>query len=178
MVNLKKAVLLFIVICFSSCQDYYGAIEGGGLRSKHKNKWYVGSRINPEGIGIDTDVIYTRSHYYKNGVLYNNESKGYILYSHYYKNGNSYRFSIDTSSTLNKNSFDPKKGDIGFVIKRGKKYIEMSYTFFDGGQFRKSEIRMKGDTLVSFYKYGRDEYLNYYKKVEVPKEWLNFEPDF
>ena len=69
MVNLKKSVLLLFVIVFSSCGDHY-ITSLDGLRSKHKYKWFVNNRINPEGIGIDTDVIYTRSHYYKNGTYY------------------------------------------------------------------------------------------------------------
>ena len=87
-------------------------------------------------------------------------------------------FIKDTSATLNKASFNPKKGDIGFVIKRGGKYLHMFYTLMDAGQFLKSEIRMKGDTLGFYFKNGQDEFLGYYEKIKVPKEWLNFEPDF
>ena len=69
MVNLKKVGLLLFIALFSSCQDYYGIIDGGGLRSKRKNKWYINNRVNPESIGIDTDIIYKKNHSYKNGVF-------------------------------------------------------------------------------------------------------------
>ena len=154
--------------------------DGGGLRSLRKYKWFINSRINPETIGVDTDVLYKKKHSYKNGEFrfYKNVNRGYDLYLRFYKNGTVYGFNIDTTKVLDKSSFDPKKGDIGFVIKRGDKYLHMFYTLMDAGQFLKSEIRMKGDTLGFYFKNGQDEFLGYYEKIKVPKEWLNFEPDY
>jgi hypothetical protein len=159
MVNLKKGILFLFITLLSSCGDYYLATpDGGGLRSKRKYKWFIKSRINPESIGIDTEVIYKKTHSYKNGTVYS--------------------FNVDSSKVLNKNSFDPEKGDIGFVIKRGDKYLHMFYTLMDAGQFLKSGIRMKDDTLGFYFKNRQDEFLSYYKKIKVPKEWLDYDPDY
>ncbi|QFS29029.1 metallophosphoesterase family protein [Tenacibaculum mesophilum] len=167
---------MIIIFIISSCGDHY-LTSSNGLRSKNFYKRYIDKRINPNTIEIKTDIIYIDSHYYKNGELFKSENakKDYFRF---YKNGTCYRFNDYGSKNLNKLSFNPKKGDIGFTIKKGKKYFLMTYSIIDGGGFSQSEIRMKDDTLVIYSKNGKDEFFSYFKKMKVPREWLDWKPDY
>ncbi len=53
----------------------------------------------------------------------------------------------------------------------------MDYGYTDCGNFGKSEIKIKNDTLItnstrSSYRYA------YYIKQKIPKEWLDYKPDY
>jgi hypothetical protein len=182
MVSLKRVVLFLIVLCLYSCGGVTPTKEGG-LRISDWNwrfKKDLSKRINPKTIGIDTNAIYKRkpNEYYKN-VTYSTVSKDYNIYYRFLKNGYVYYFyakNIKLTDTL----FKPKKGNIGFIIKeREENFYLVGYSPTDGGTLYKSKIKVKGDTIIKFNQnYSDSRSINYIVKIEAPKEWLNWKPDF
>ena len=74
--------------------------------------------------------------------------------------------------------FNPKKGNLCLIIKVKSKYWLVQYSIGNTGSFNKIEIQMKEDTLITYKKVRLDEYKFYKEKVEVPKKWLNWKPDY
>lgn len=179
-------IILFniIIFCFSSCcvlGDYYVAkLEDGsmgGLRSMCLYKKYISKRINPEIIGIKTDIIYKNSGYYKNDLYLNKSYKGFYYY-HFYKNGTGYSFYEKKDNKIDSTYFNPKKGNLCFIIKDKSKYWLVQYSVGNAGSFSKIEIQMKQDTLITYKKVGLDKYKFYKEKIKVPKKWLDWKPDY
>ncbi|WP_298779540.1 hypothetical protein [uncultured Polaribacter sp.] len=177
---MKKNILILISSLFLlGCYTDYKVTEFGGRRSKREYKKHLWRAINPKRVGIDINVLYTRTHTYKNGVPYSYKDDN-IVYYHFYKNGVFYIFYKKPGEKLNETSFNPKKGDIAFITSNllGK-YSLRYYNAVDGGNFDFiKKIKMKGDTLTIPFKYHGNKYIDYFKKVKVPKEWLDYEPDY
>jgi len=180
MVNLKNTLFLVMGLTFFSCATDYYITEGGGTRSRWYYKTYLNKRINPKDIGITPKAVYLSSYFYKNNKRYTNKSAGrnHKTYFVSYENGTSYLFYKDTAIALNKESFNPNKGNICFLIKRYKKPILKTYSFVDGGHFLTSKIKVRGDTIITHSKNSPDEFYTFFIKQEFPKEWLNFTPDY
>lgn len=181
MVSLKRVVLCLIVLCVCSCGGVTPTKEGA-LKISDWNwrfKKYLSKKINPETIGIDTDAIYKEkpNEYYKN-VTYSTVSKDHDIYYRFHKNGYCYYFyakNIKLTDTL----FKPEKANIRFIIiERGDFYL-VGYSPTDGGGLYKSKIKVKGDTIVDFNQnYSDSRSIDYKIKIEAPKEWLNWKPDY
>ncbi|MGY0408761.1 MAG: hypothetical protein ACWIPJ_10480 [Polaribacter sp.] len=179
-------VLIVLIIC-TSCffQDYTGTdIEG--LKSKNKYKKYLNKRIDPVIVGLDTAVIYRDinliydKEYNRNIIDSDSLSFTVDSYLKFYSNGTYNAFvKKGQSRELDKTSFNPIKGNIGFVISKKNKYFFMAYSVINGGSFKKHIFENKGDTLI--VKYGDANGYGIWRcfvKKKVPEEWLNFEPDY
>jgi hypothetical protein len=186
MTNIKliKRILLFLILginysCFYC--DYTGTSEKG-LRSKKYYKNYLNKRVNPENVKIKTDLVYKSIKYYydeenkvfskiKDSVLLKKDT-----YLRFFKNGTFYSFAEKRNSKPNSDSFNPEKGNIGFLIEQRKKYFLMDYSTINCGSFSKVEFETKGDTLIT--KYGGNKGFRiwyYYIKHIVPEKSLRFE---
>ena len=186
MVSLKRVVLFLIVLCLYSCGGVTPTKEGTLEISGWHRGWsrifkkYLSKKINPETIGIDTNAIYKEkpNEYYKN-VTYQTSSKDHNIYYRFFKNGYFYYF-LDKNKKLDDVVFNSKNGQIGFVIKERKEiFYLVYYSSRDGGMLNKSKFKVKGDTIVNFNQnYSDSRSIDYMVKIEAPKEWLNWKPDY
>ncbi|TPN83887.1 hypothetical protein [Aquimarina algicola] len=184
MVN-KFCLVVFSMFCLSSCGffnicDHTGSIGGTGLRSKQLYKKYLKKRINPNDKEIRTDAVYQDLGYYydeiEDTLVFKKNSKTYYRF---YDSGNMYIYRLTGNDPIiNKASFNPVNGDIGFVIDH-KKNVIMNYTTMNCGSFVKTSFEVSNDTLIMKYGSGGEDWrvLGYYKVLEVPKEWLAYPDD-
>lgn len=183
MVKIVKS--LMVIILFSSCCDHY-LTPLGGLRSKEKYKKYLDKRVNPENFEISTKHLYFSIDYkyeevnkrfskIEDSVTLNRNS-----YLRFYKDGLFYYFLENKKIKLKRQVFNPQKGNPGFLIRDKKKQIKIvDYGPVNCGSFSENEIIVKGDTLkISAGSNKGYRIWYYYIKKEVPKEWLDWKPDF
>ncbi|CAL2087470.1 hypothetical protein [Tenacibaculum sp. 190524A05c] len=178
----KYLIIFILSLTLCSCFkcDLY-LTNQKGLRSSKLYKKYLKNRIDPNHVNIKTHGVY-KSIKYK----YEEESKKISkitdtinlkndYYFKFYTNGTYYSFSKKRNAPLNKNSFDPEKGKIGFVIhKRNKNYF-LDYSTINCGSFSKWEFETKKDTLI--VKQGNNKgwrIFYYYVLQDVSNEFLNY----
>ena len=184
MVKIKFILsLLALIFCTSCACDHY-LTELNGLRSKRLYKKYINKKIDPETISLKTNILYKSIDYkYEEETKIFTEIKDSVLlkndiFLNFFKNGTYYIFSIKKNGILSKKDLNPKKGDFSYVIKKNKKNVFMGYSTVDCGGFSKKDYKIKGDTLMisaGSNKGYRTWY--YYIKKEIPKDWLDWEPD-
>ncbi len=182
MVDLKRVFLCLIVLYLYSCGGVTPTKEGtlkiGSLNWRSKR--YFSKKINPETIGIDTDAIYKMkpNEYYKN-VTYETSSKDHNVYFRFLKNGYFYYF-YDKNKKLDDVFFNPKKGQIGFVIKkRGDCFYLVYHSYRNGGWLSKTKLKVKRDTIIEINQdYSDSRHIDYIIKTEAPKEWLDWKPGY
>ena len=180
---IKRIIILLIFgINYSCFHCDYTATSSNGLRSKKAYKKYLKHRINPETLNIETDLVYKSIKYSfdEERKLFSKIKDSVNLkkdfYLRFFKNGTFYGYATQRNSELNSESLNPEKGEIGFLINRGKKNLLMDYSTVNCGSFSKVEFEINGDTLIT--KYGSNKGYRvwyYYLKKRLLKEYLEFE---
>lgn len=184
MVNVKHLVSFLLLILFSSCACDHYLTEMNGLRSKRLYKKYLKRKVNPEKLNLKTTLLYKNIDYkYEEDTkvfskIQDSVSLRKDIYLKFFENGTYYIFRKEKGEKLYKQDLNPQKGNFSYVIKKNKKNVLMFYSTVNCGGFSRKDYRIKGDTLMisaGSNKGYRTWY--YYTKKEIPKEWLDWEPD-
>jgi len=146
-------VLVGVTLFFNSCCDYY-VTSMRGLRSKSTYKQYLKARIDPNSIGISTNIVY------KNLKISKEEGDGHIRpmldpislnrnsFLLFHTNGNCYYFIEDTiTKPIRQDRFNILKGDLNYVINKRDEFYYMDYNLANCGVFSKWDFEVKGDTI-------------------------------
>ncbi len=170
----RVVVLLVVIVSFTSCCDiYYTSMRG--RRSKRKYKPYIKHRIDPNIIGISTNVIYEEINFAKeegdghvrpilDPVLLTNTTFFLFL-----KDGNCYSFTEDTmKEPKQENRFNVLRGDLNYIVNKRDKYFFMDYNIVNCGVFSKRDFEVKGDTLgIAYGRYKGSRIWYYYVKTNI-----------
>ena len=140
---------LIIAYAIQSCSCDYYITSMKGLRSKKLYKKYNAKLINPETVGIETDVPYwliAQKYYEEEDYLFKSsevaESKEVLVFK---KDGRSFAYTnvnLDQEDTLN-----PDKGDLNYLVNISQKKFFLDYSTINCGSFSKCEYSVNGDTL-------------------------------
>ncbi len=182
MVKLKLIILTaFLLFCNAcACDAYLTKLRG--RRSIRFYKKYVKKKINPEDVGLKTNLIYEDLE-----IMYKEETGEVSLvtdplslsrrsYIRFFKTGTFYSYVMDKNEKLTKEALNPLRGNFAYVINKENRF--MDYSPSDCGKFDKNEYRTKGDTLmISAGSNKGSRIWYYYIEKEVPKDWLDWQPD-
>lgn len=178
-------VTLFCFFAIGCAKGYL--LEEGGLRPKdYTEKDYA--RYYPPIESTDFTVIDTNSIYMSIGILHvlpNGEKKHISIDTvkakgeyRFYGNGKCSLFSIHNSS-VSKQGLNPKMGSMGFYWlgeKREKIYSRFFTRTPKGAVFYEEKLKIVNDTLL--VEDTRNKEYRIYIKKRVPKDWLNWKPDW
>ncbi len=178
---IKRFLLLLIFTSLYSCFqcDHY-LTNQKGLRSTKLYKKHLKNRIDPNSVNILTNSTYKSIKYkYDEGAKTFSKITDTLnlksdYYYRFYENGTYYGFSEKRNTKLNEGSFNTEKGNIGFLVNRGKRNYLMDYSTINCGSFSKWEFEIRKDTLI--VKQGSNKgwrMFYYYVKHDVPSEFLN-----
>ncbi len=145
----KRIILLLTFLSTASCCDHYLTSLEGGLRSKRLYKKQLNYKVNPNEVGIKTDVVYkmlNQKYFEQYESLSKNvfDSKKQAVWV--FKEDGSY-YSFYGLDTITKDNLNLEKGNLNYLVKKNDKYWLMDYSTINCGAFSKCEFEVKNDTI-------------------------------
>jgi len=167
----KKLILLALILCMVSC--FYTRTDYGNIRFK-PNRFTIKPNSNPDVYKIiDTTKLYELVDAIN--IKYNqrpNSLKKEFL--KFYANGRVGEFETYFDSDVR--TLDPKKAKMAYYNYDGKNLvIQIYFEHPQGGGLITSRLH-KIDN--SFLELVSDEYIDKYKILDLPKEFLIYKPDW
>lgn len=169
----KRIFIYCLTLClFISCLSYKN--ENGQKRFKY-NRFTIKPNTNNEVFKfIDTTSIYKII--WSEDLKYNQTLEiANPTYLKFYKNGRVAKFYNYSEEDIT--SLDPKKARMAlYNYDNDKLVIEVYFTNPQGGGLVKDEylVKQKNDTL----ELKSESHLKKYKIIPLPKEFLNYKPDW
>lgn len=183
---IRVFILFILSLILQGCPRGIHLPEGTWRPKNYKEMDYEKYIVSEKKIDfskLDTNAIYVavaRKYGSQKTTYESFDTTQFKAIYRFYGNGKCSSFTI-TDTLISKQGLNPKKGIMGFY-KPGKNKDEVITSLYvstpSGHVFRKWQVEIKNDTLFSNQHPNTTNDHRIYVKRQVPKDWLDWQPDW